>query len=262
MIKNTELPPIVSHRYADPGGCIYCGAQKYAADSSRHLAEEHIIPFSLNGDLVIPRASCRRCERITGRDESTIINGCLASIRRSLGLRTRRPKDVPKFLPIYTDIGKVMVDIDDYPLATVFVVLGRPPILIGGPENVLGTKVINQNFDIDFIAKKYRVKEFSLPIMPVTVLNRVLAKIAHSFLVATLGVSGFSPIIADRILDKNDYMTDLVGGVGSFEEDDSENLHDIIIENDSQNGKYIVVRLRLLGLLGAPTFRVVSGVYL
>jgi len=155
-----------------------------------------------------------------------------------------------------------MVDIDDYPLATVFVVLGRPPILIGGPENVLGTKVINQNFDIDFIAKKYRVKEFSLPIMPVTVLNRVLAKIAHSFLVATLGVSGFSPIVADRILDKNDYMTDLVGGVGSFEEDDSENLHDIIIENDSQNGKYIVVRLRLLGLLGAPTFRVVSGVYL
>src|SRR5215467_13531941 len=48
-------PPIT---YPPVGRCIYCpdGAGE---------GDEHIIPYSLNGTQILPRASCHDCERIT-----------------------------------------------------------------------------------------------------------------------------------------------------------------------------------------------------
>src|SRR3712207_8495388 len=68
--------PVMSRPpYPPVGRCIYCDAERYAPDSARGLAEEHIIPYGLNGDLVLPEASCRRCERITGRNDSLMLKG-------------------------------------------------------------------------------------------------------------------------------------------------------------------------------------------
>jgi hypothetical protein len=51
-------------RYPPVGRCIYCGV-------SYDLREEHIVPFSLGGVLILPKASCRKCENITHRFEYT-----------------------------------------------------------------------------------------------------------------------------------------------------------------------------------------------
>src|SRR3954447_14879910 len=47
-------PPRV---YPPVGFCIYCGTRK------GDLRRENIIPFGLGGNLILPKASCRDCER-------------------------------------------------------------------------------------------------------------------------------------------------------------------------------------------------------
>lgn len=44
-------------RYPPVGQCIYCGRMPPEVA----LEEEHIIPLAINGGLILPDASCRRC---------------------------------------------------------------------------------------------------------------------------------------------------------------------------------------------------------
>src|SRR5712672_2024078 len=64
-IFTTRIPtPAVTF---DPvGRCIYCGA------TGVDLRDEHIVPLSLNGTMILPRASCRECEKITTRFERSV----------------------------------------------------------------------------------------------------------------------------------------------------------------------------------------------
>src|ERR1700730_18119661 len=89
-------------RYKPVGRCIYCGSLEYSTDSSRPLAEEHIIPLALGGDRILPEASCRKCERITGNFEQMALRGVLRGARVSLGLRSK--KGHPDTLPLYAHV--------------------------------------------------------------------------------------------------------------------------------------------------------------
>jgi hypothetical protein len=55
----------MGRRYAPAGFCIYCGAR----GPSVALGQEHIVPKGLGGTLILPDASCRDCEKITGAIE-------------------------------------------------------------------------------------------------------------------------------------------------------------------------------------------------
>jgi hypothetical protein len=48
------------------GRCIYCDASGVA------LSDEHVIPFALNGNLVIEDASCEDCRKLTSANEGII----------------------------------------------------------------------------------------------------------------------------------------------------------------------------------------------
>jgi 5-methylcytosine-specific restriction endonuclease McrA len=58
-----ELPPDTV--LAPVSACIYCGA----TEPDTKLTDEHIVPLSLGGTLILPKASCLACARQTGKLE-------------------------------------------------------------------------------------------------------------------------------------------------------------------------------------------------
>src|SRR5579864_6376972 len=76
-----------NHRYPPVGHCIYCGSFE------GKLSSEHIIPFALSGNLILPRASCRACADKTKKIEELCTKeryGMFFSIRARLGMKSRR----------------------------------------------------------------------------------------------------------------------------------------------------------------------------
>lgn len=70
-------------KYGPVGKCIYCAAPPPAV-----LTDEHIIPLALGGEHLLLKASCKPCEKITGRFEGIVLRGGLRPILRD---HTRMP---------------------------------------------------------------------------------------------------------------------------------------------------------------------------
>jgi hypothetical protein len=87
---------------------------------------------------------------------------------------------------------------------------------------------------------------------------KLLAKIAHSFAVAEIGLSGFKPFLKPLIISEQ--LSHCMHYIGSIEKDEPpENmLHDItLLEFNTINA--ILVKIRLLCKLGTPTYIVAVG---
>ena len=253
-------------RFSPAGACIYCGAAMYHPTSSRPLADEHIIPFGLNGDLILPESTCQACERMTGQFEAVVLRGSLLGCRSLLGLQTRRPKDRPKALPLFdtsfTPEKKYMIPIEDYPISLLLMQLDGPPILSGGTTNNRQIKVWSKVFrlDADKLARKYGITSFATPALDSFSFIRTIAKIGYSFAVAHLGIGAFRPLLTDLIFGReNPHSTPFVGGI--FDDvHSSSNLHDISINIMSiASIKYVVVHVRLFSHWGTPVYVVVVG---
>ncbi len=67
------------------GECIYCGCKA-------GLSEEHVVPFGLGGDYVLPLASCVNCAAKTSREELKVMRGFMGDARLVAKLPTRRKK--------------------------------------------------------------------------------------------------------------------------------------------------------------------------
>jgi hypothetical protein len=59
--------------------CIYCGAQDCK------LGDEHIIPQALGGNMILPAAACRECERMVGSQ----LEGHIPRASPSVTIRSR-----------------------------------------------------------------------------------------------------------------------------------------------------------------------------
>src|SRR5689334_18494616 len=81
-------------RYQPVGRCIYCG-------TGDDLTDEHVIAFGLKGHLLLPKASCRKCARITGWVEQQCLRHMLGPFRRRLNFPTRKPKERVTHLPLH-----------------------------------------------------------------------------------------------------------------------------------------------------------------
>lgn len=111
--------PVMDHeRFKPHGKCIYCGARS-------DLTDEHIIPFGLGGNAILPKSSCERCAEITGRDEQRVLRGELWAVRILMALQSRsNHEDAPKAFPIeIVQRGKTRVyqlAIENYPVVLHF----------------------------------------------------------------------------------------------------------------------------------------------
>lgn len=69
--KITRVP---TYRYRAAGKCIYCGC-------TEQLTDEHIVPFALGGNLVLPTASCVACADRTKKYEQRTLRATLGNVR-------------------------------------------------------------------------------------------------------------------------------------------------------------------------------------
>jgi len=109
------------------GRCIYCG-------STTQLSDEHVLPYGLGGKLVLKRASCRSCAKVTAALEQRLLRGHWWPYRQILGIKTRSAS-YPKYRPVslISATGEkrpAKVLSEDYPIV-LFLDFDPPSILSG-----------------------------------------------------------------------------------------------------------------------------------
>jgi hypothetical protein len=128
MTDENEIRQTTNARPA--GVCIYCGA-------SDGLSDEHIIPFGLGGNFILPKASCSKCAAITSLFERRVLRGFMLSARTVAALPTRRKKERPTSLSMKVGSADSLNDVDlpvaKYPALLQLPRLGPPGLLSGRP---------------------------------------------------------------------------------------------------------------------------------
>ena len=270
MLKNS-LPNHPTKSYTPAHICIYCG-------STERLSDEHIIPYGLGGRWVLPMASCARCASVTGAFEGTCLRTMFGPLRMYYDFPTRRRGARPKTLPLKVkrrtgeDWTLVEVEQEAYPFLILFPHYTLPDAISGltSERRDSATKsfwIRGASFryglfvHLEELARtlavaeimpnaKFQTHEFAL----------LLAKIAHAYAVAELGVNAFHAFLPAMIL-KTDTSNSVkyVGGLPKAEPT-SRNLHEISFDSKvCAEPDIIAVRIRLLASLEAPTYYVAVG---
>jgi hypothetical protein len=78
--------------YNPVGECIYCGSV------APPLGKEHVIALGLNGEDILPKASCKVCAAITSKVERHCLQKLFMPARFHLRQKLRR--GLPKTLPV------------------------------------------------------------------------------------------------------------------------------------------------------------------
>jgi hypothetical protein len=256
--------PVKTHNPV--GRCIYC------YDDSPKLSDEHIIPFSLNGTHILPHASCLECAQVTSQLELVVCREHFGQLRAHARLRTRRNHPDQFFADLIFEDGhreRVPVPIDIHPSVLVVPQFEMPTLLSRRTSD--GNFRIRENIwhverslEWDEFVKARGAKQGAIqyPRKPQE-FARFLAKIAHAYAVARLGIDGFNPSLTDLILGRNVVRApELVGSEPEIAPPASGVLHELDL---LENGNFLIVRIRLFasssieGAHGFPTYLVVAG---
>jgi hypothetical protein len=209
-------------RFPPPGECIYCGARGDGVE----LTDEHIIPFSLGGNVEIVKASCKPCAQITGDLEFHVGRKVLWDYRLHAGIQTRRPKERPDTLPARVSVAfgpeQVMeLPIQDHPYFTAMPIWGMPGLLCGTqasaqfehekahlfyyiPPNIRETLNLRDGELAEIMAPDIKIDSYKFA--------RAIAKMAYCQTVVRYGLSGFRRLaIQDLILGKYPLVPYFVG---------------------------------------------------
>lgn len=251
-------------------------------DSQVKLSEEHIIPKGLGGNLVLPFASCEQCATNTGRFEQRLLRQTFRWPRGSLGIRSgRRRRQAQTHLPVIVgpDHDQKTIDLEistDLPYWACMIETPGPPTIFHGeidPENkYIASFIFSPWFKERFeIAPQIKVLgKQTIRIMQTFYdgnFCQLLAKIAHSFAVQTIGLGNFEPYLCEYITAK-DPQRDFryIGGISNNHE--SFALHELKLFSGPMKIKtilgtgekeFIVCEINLLASYKSPTYLVVVG---
>jgi len=273
-LRDTTLPALPRHppkQYAAVGQCIYC-------KSFTALTKEHIVPYALGGTWVLPKASCSDCAKITTTFEGQFCRTILGPLRMLFNMPTRRPKERPKHLalkvkyPNSSDWELAYVDRDICPFLVGLPLYPLPSALTGiSNEGNRGsaTKSLwlrgggfwkDREKHLQWLCDALE----AVAVMPTAEVKTdpfclTLAKIAHAFTSAELGINAFTPFLTRMIRERDLSTTTQYIGGGEGNEAPSTHLHQIEFFETATSRDLITVRIRLLTVLGTPTYYVVVG---
>jgi hypothetical protein len=247
----------------DIGECIYCG------DTEEPLGTEHAVPYGLNGEWTLLRASCDECAKVTSRFEREALRGLLPAIRNVLGMRSRRKKERSKTLPVVLEKGGIQRTIQvppgEFPLYLPTPIFPPPGLTVHRPS----TPGIQSHLKLIHVAgpsfaelsKRYPGEEFvgtRVTYAPEE-FARMIAKVAYCIGVYSLGIAPLreSPL-RDVILGKNKFIGDWVGGWVNEPMNPEQGLHSARL-TATTNGDDLHVALRLFAQFGAPEYHVALG---
>jgi hypothetical protein len=212
--------------------------------------------------MVLQRASCASCQKITSQIEDDCLTGQFWPIRSRLGFRRKDrrslslvevelPDGSTEFRHIKPSHAHVAIVMPWFDKAEILGQRSRPP------ES-------KAYFPNEFKASKEAMEGIAKMGIKVTD-NRprfaqMLAKIGLGVAVAYYGIDGFHPLVRDFIrFLPNDYLH-WVGAYRGHEETPPAYLHSIWLHTTrTSNGAFIIASIRLFGSYGAPTNYVVVG---
>lgn len=248
-------------RYDPVGRCIYCG--KTAEDAGmKRLQEEHIVSYSLGGTWVLPEASCATCGAKTGADEGNCAGQMLVTARTHFHWKSRKSKRPQKL-----KVGQVLgyngkwwdVSLDEHPPFIQLPSFFPPGVLMNTRPDGAGMMITGTNM---YTSPTFMERLNALgpggavfSNLEVGAFCRMLAKIAHAYTTAELGMGNFEPFLPDIVLEKVPYISHVVGsafGTGTAASD----LHELAL---SKRGQLIICNVRLYGRYGLSSYLVVSG---
>lgn len=204
------------------GKCIYC----FSTDD---LTDEHVIPYGLGGNLVLQKASCRRCAAITSNFERKVLRGTLGAVRAVMGVRTRRKKKRATELPLTVERSgtKVVeqIPVDEYVPVLPVLERGLPGVLFnwkhaqGLPPDYVGmsARVVLRKEDEHLeLARKLKADQLHVNFnFHAKELGLMLAKMAYGAAVYVHGVEHFEEVLVlPAILGERDDIWHWVGSDG------------------------------------------------
>jgi hypothetical protein len=243
------------------GKCIYCGV------TGVRLNDEHIIPYGLDGNRVLAKASCVPCAEITSKIERHCQQEMLGLFRRGAGLRSRRkqPDKVPlnvtypdgrtRTLKVGAKKVPRLIALPVFPIARALRGLG--PDLDDVALSGASWWSSRDQEAIDNLGAKYGFVTMDGGVVDPLLWARMIAKIAHGAAVEKYGVDGFEHLAPNFILGKTSWMNYIVGCMGA-ETIETTDLHSIGFRVHRESGM-IIVQVRLFANFGAPTYHVLVG---
>lgn len=278
-ITEVEIGRGQVERIPSPGLCIYCRR------SDRKLTDEHVIPYALAANsIILERACCESCQRIIQPYEQEVLRKQLGNFRAQVQAPTRtRKKDRPENIAlnfaevsdrgvIIRDLGERIVPLEQAPLLLSLWSSPAPRLLrkpdpeldeTGGPwtyhEKAVAEPLSRQ------VAEETGSKIVALRMPGVNRIHylRSLAKMAHAYAAAKIGLDLFEPFLQDLILTKSDDVAKYVGD--SFLENpfDDHPAHTTQISigeaTDEPVAGFLVARIQLYPSLKSPAHLVVVG---
>ncbi|RWD14166.1 MAG: hypothetical protein EOS74_19480 [Mesorhizobium sp.] len=260
--------------YPRVGECIYCGATSYSPTRLK-LGDEHIIPEALDGKLVLPEASCFECERSINWFEHYCLKQTFGPVRYALRMKSKRPQNRPKTLPLELLIGEEWVTkevpIDWAPVMLFMPVFDPPEILTGGSptrENIYTANFWHRalepgdQFKIGETFGSTKGRSYNVSVDG-TRFALQLAKIAHGYAFAERAdIDCFNPVLSDTILRKPGAtpLPYLIGGIPEIAPPTDEALELGLSRGVTKFGVTWLVDIRLFPWIGAPTYRVVVSI--
>jgi hypothetical protein len=224
------------------------------------------VPYALaRNSLILPAASCRECETITGRIEQVCLRRTLGNIRLRFGAPTRNKKDRKPTLRLQrvkfsTDsaVGVAINGLDipasAAPMFFISLILDRPGILqnlaLGTPLpwNWFYTYKQGETEALIKAGEGVKVGQINPYIYA-----QFLAKMAYSYAVAVRGYNNFHPLVLDLILGRTYYFRHWVGGEPIAPPPIEDEIHYISCSTKMVGDRsFVVVRLRLFSFLGTP----------
>ncbi len=252
-------------RYPPVGFCIYCGSRNVK------LGEEHIIPYALNGAMVLPMASCKKCEKETHSYEYTVCRKIFGNFRIRYNVRSRRKKERPSHIEIGTITkdgkhGKALVPAKEHPVTLFLYKFEESDYLKGNREedskfNWVPISIFS-NKELDELIQKYNWdRKLEVKMVPVE-FARMLAKIAYSFAVAEVTLEGFTSFqqLIEVILNRSNNISYLIGGDWDIPAPDPAGFHHLGMTYTFRDGYVdVIVQIRLFPAFETPLYRVVVG---
>lgn len=264
------LPDHPRRQYDAANVCIYCGA-------TIDLRTEHIMPYALGGNWLFPKASCTDCGKKTSAFEGTCARSMLGPLRMLYGVQSRRMKDRPETSPLKVrrrpgeNWTTVEIRRDEYPFVVVLPLYVMPDELTGGRQEVRNAATaklwvkgaagyLGMEQHLDVLARRLNVVQIE-PVGETVndVFCMMLAKIAHSFATAELGVGAFIPLVTHIVRDRD--VSDRAQFIGGLPDEwtPSPDLHEIAFYPTDHTPDLVAVKVRPFACLGTPAYVVVVG---
>jgi hypothetical protein len=174
--------------------------------------------------MVLPRASCKICAEVTSRFERTVARAMYGPFRLKHGMQSRHPGKRPDKLALsVTKAGsteEATMGVAEYPLTYLGAHLPEPGLLRGAPLTASNPE-LTLEIRGDPAVIKAGVQSLDAESVGLSALFYwkalclQIAKVAHSYAVAQVGLGSFTPYLPDIILGRSPFVSHYVGGTSA-----------------------------------------------